>query len=78
MTATNDGLSFVLGPRKYAAKLASFDMPYYYYECAEGQHGFGTVPEQLALHDAIFYTYLAERLIPPRSDVGLRTRVRRR
>jgi prolyl oligopeptidase len=62
-TSTNDAATMVFGPRKYVAKLASLDMPYFYYESPEGGHSCGVTPQQVALCQALVYTYLAERLM---------------
>jgi prolyl oligopeptidase len=62
-TATTDDVVHPAMTRRYAAKLESLGMPFYFYESAEGGHGYGVTPEQLAVHDALVYTYLAERLL---------------
>jgi prolyl oligopeptidase len=61
MTSTNDSIP-AFEARKYVAKLASFSMPYFFYESPEGGHGFGVTPQQVALHDTLVYEYLAMRL----------------
>jgi prolyl oligopeptidase len=60
--ATSTDGAFTVFARKYAARLEHWNMPYFYYEAAEGGHGFGTTVEELATHDAIVFTYLAQRL----------------
>jgi hypothetical protein len=39
-------------------------MPFLFYEGKEGGHAFGLTVEELATHDALVYTYLAERSMP--------------
>jgi prolyl oligopeptidase len=63
MSATTDDVVPPAQPRRFAAKMESLEMPFLYYEAAEGGHGSGYAPETRAEFDAIFYTYLAERLM---------------
>lgn len=60
-TATDDDV-LPSQARKYAAKLAAFGMPFYYFETAGGRHALADTPQDAAYYDALVYTYLAERL----------------
>jgi prolyl oligopeptidase len=60
-TATDDTV-LPSAARKYAAKLASMEMPYYFYESAGGRHNLWDTPQDAAYYDALLYTYLAEEL----------------
>jgi prolyl oligopeptidase len=48
--------------RKFAAKLASMGVPYYYYEVTEGGHGAGATPVEQAKMRAREYTYFSRKL----------------
>lgn len=63
LTSTADDNVLPGGVRRYAAKMQSLNMPFFYYESSEGGHGGASTPEQRALADAILYTYLANRLM---------------
>jgi prolyl oligopeptidase len=60
-TATDDDV-LPSQARNYAAKLASFGMPYYYFETPGGRHALAETPQDAAYYDALVYTYLAEKL----------------
>jgi prolyl oligopeptidase len=60
-TATDDDV-LPSQARRYAATLASFGIPFYYFESAGGRHALGDTPQDVAYYDALLYTYLAERL----------------
>jgi prolyl oligopeptidase len=65
LTATNDQQVFPAGPRRFAAKMESLRLPFFFYEAPEGAHG-GAAPGvgQAAL-EALMYTYLARQLVVP-------------
>jgi prolyl oligopeptidase len=48
--------------RKFAAKLASMGVPYFYYEVIEGGHGAGSTPVEQAKMRAREYTYFSRKL----------------
>lgn len=48
--------------RKYAARLASMSMPFFFYENPEGGHAAWSTPPQRARYEALVYTYLWDRL----------------
>lgn len=48
--------------RRYAARLGSLGHSRFYFEPAEGGHGFGLTPDQIALHQALTYEYLHRQL----------------
>ena len=48
--------------RKFAAKLASMDVPYLYFEVIEGGHGAGATPDERAKMHAREYTYFSSKL----------------
>ena len=62
-SSTNDEIVQPGQPRRFAAKLESLQMPFFYYEAPDGGHGSGFTPEQRAEFDAIFYAYFAQHLM---------------
>jgi prolyl oligopeptidase len=48
--------------RKFAAKLAAMDVPYFYFEVIEGGHGAGATPVEQAKMRAREYTYFSRKL----------------
>jgi prolyl oligopeptidase len=64
MTTTSDDNVHPANARRFAARMADLNMPFLYYESAEGGHaGSGApTPEDRASHDALVYTYLARQL----------------
>jgi prolyl oligopeptidase len=48
--------------RKFAAKLGSMGVPYYYYEVTEGGHAYGATPAEQAKMRAREYTYFSAKL----------------
>jgi len=50
-------------PRRFAEKLRSLGIPFYFYENDEGGHGMYITPQDQAKYYALFYTYLARRLM---------------
>jgi prolyl oligopeptidase len=64
LTSTTDAQAHPGHARKFAAKMQSLKMPYYYYESREGGHAIATTPEGRAQLQALRFTYLANRLIP--------------
>jgi prolyl oligopeptidase len=48
--------------RKFAAKLASMGVPYFYFEVIEGGHGAGATPVERAKMHAREYTYFSNKL----------------
>ena len=49
--------------RKFAAKMAEFHEPYYFYEVIEGGHGSGADAKQTAHTDALNFIYLQQKLM---------------
>src|SRR6185437_3469336 len=49
--------------RKFAAKMASMNLPYMFYEVTEGGHGSGANLKQQAQTTALEFTYFAKRLM---------------
>jgi prolyl oligopeptidase len=48
--------------RKFAAKLSSMGIPYFYYEVIEGGHAYGATPVEQAKMRAREYTYFSRKL----------------
>jgi prolyl oligopeptidase len=65
MTSTTDDVVHPAMTRKYAAKMEALKMPFLYYESSEGGHGISATPKELAVRDALMYSYLADRLMGP-------------
>lgn len=62
ITTTGDDSVHPANARRFAAKLAMLNMPYFYYEFPKGGHFVPNNPEDQALFEAMMYTYLAQRL----------------
>ena len=62
-TSTADDRVHPAHARKAAARLAELGYPYLYYENIEGGHSAGANLNQVALTDALEYTYLSRRLM---------------
>ena len=62
-TTTKDDRVGPQHARKFAAKMAEFHEPYYFYEVIEGGHGSGADAKQTAHTDAMNYIYLKEKLM---------------
>lgn len=60
---TSDMNVFPAQPRRFAAKLESLGVPFFYYEAAEGGHSYGKTPEEVAHGVALTYVYFADRLM---------------
>ncbi|MDB5581649.1 MAG: peptidase prolyl oligopeptidase active site domain protein [Bradyrhizobium sp.] len=63
LTATNDTRLHPAQSRRFAARMESLGMPYFFYEHAEGGHGSGVTREQIADVMALKFTYLQQRLM---------------
>ena len=64
-TTTQDDRVGPQHARKFAARLAEFGIPYYFYEFTEGGHGADANLEELARTDALEYVYFARQLMDP-------------
>ncbi|HEY4129025.1 MAG TPA: prolyl oligopeptidase family serine peptidase, partial [Gemmatimonadaceae bacterium] len=53
--------------RKFAAKMASMNLPYMFYEVTEGGHGSGANLKEQAKTSALEFTYFAKRLMEDQS-----------
>ncbi|WP_007468882.1 prolyl oligopeptidase family serine peptidase [Segniliparus rugosus] len=62
-TTTKDDRVGPQHARKFAAKLASFGDPYFFYEVTEGGHGSGANIAQSAVTTALEYTYFQRQLM---------------
>ena len=62
-TTTKDDRVGPQHARKFAAKMAEYHEPYYFYEVIEGGHGSGADAKQTAHTDAMNYVYLQEKLM---------------
>ncbi|HEY4101833.1 MAG TPA: prolyl oligopeptidase family serine peptidase [Gemmatimonadales bacterium] len=62
-TTTKDDRVGPQHARKFAAKMASFGDPYFFYEVTEGGHGSGANLKEEAHTNALEYTYFASRLM---------------
>jgi len=62
-TTTKDDRVGPQHARKFAAKMAEFHEPYYFYEVIEGGHGSGADATQTAHTDAMNFIYLKEKLM---------------
>jgi len=62
-TTTRDDRVGPQHARKFAAKMAEFHEPYYFYEVIEGGHGSGADAKQTAHTDALNYIYLKQKLM---------------
>ena len=62
-TTTKDDRVGPQHARKYAARLAEYGIPYYYYEVIEGGHGSGANQKERAHTSALEYTYFTRQLM---------------
>ncbi|ADW70120.1 prolyl oligopeptidase family serine peptidase [Granulicella tundricola] len=62
-TTTKDDRVGPQHARKFAAKMAEFHEPFYFYEVIEGGHGSGADSKQTAHTDAMNFVYLKEKLM---------------
>jgi len=62
-TTTKDDRVGPQHARKFAARLAEYGIPYYYYEVIEGGHGAGANLREKAHTNAIEYVYFTRRLM---------------
>ncbi len=62
-TTTRDDRVGPQHARKFAAKMASLGLPYYYYESTEGGHAAGANLRETAIEQALEYTYLTEKIM---------------
>ena len=62
-TTTRDDRVGPQHARKFAAKMASLNLPYYYYESTEGGHAAGANLREKAIEQALEYTYLTEKIM---------------
>lgn len=63
VTSTTDEKAHPAFARKFGAKMEALGMPFLYYESAEGGHNVWSTPQQHAMYEALFYTYLAQQLM---------------
>jgi prolyl oligopeptidase len=63
VTSTQDISVYPAHARRFAAKLDSLGMPFYFYETAEGGHQVYATAQQEAEYEALLFTYLAKRLM---------------
>ena len=61
-TTTKDDRVGPAHARKFAAKLASLKIPYYFYEVTEGGHATGANIKERSYTSALIYTYFARQL----------------
>jgi prolyl oligopeptidase len=62
ITTNTDDEVYPWMARKFVAKMDSLGMPVYYYEGSQGGHYYGLTVEEVALHEAMVFTYFAQRL----------------
>ena len=62
-TTTKDDRVGPQHARKFAARLAEYGIPYYYYEVIEGGHGSGANQKERAHTNAVEYTYFTRQLM---------------
>ncbi len=62
-TTTKDDRVGPQHARKFAARLAEYGIPYYYYEVIEGGHGSGANLKERAHTNAVEYTYFTRQLM---------------
>jgi prolyl oligopeptidase len=67
LTATDDQNVYPAQPRRFAAKMDELGMPFLYHESAEGGHAAAPDGPERARLEAWMYTYLARRLIDPKT-----------
>ncbi|MGQ0836728.1 MAG: prolyl oligopeptidase family serine peptidase [Gammaproteobacteria bacterium] len=63
VTSSKDDRVHPAHARKFAARMASLGMPYYYYENIDGGHSAAANQREKAKRQALEFTYLARRLI---------------
>jgi prolyl oligopeptidase len=63
-TTTKDDRVGPQHARKFAAKLASLGIPYFFYEVTEGGHGAGANIKERSFTTALEYTYFTRKLMP--------------
>lgn len=63
LTSATDGHVFPAQPRRFAAKMQSLNMPFWFYETADGGHAMASTPEDQARIEAMVYTFLAQELL---------------
>jgi len=63
VTSTKDDRVHPAHARKYAARLESLQMPFFYYENVDGGHSAGANLRDHAKRQALEFTYLAQRLM---------------
>jgi prolyl oligopeptidase len=62
-TTTKDDRVGPVHARKFAARMAEFNKPFFYDEIIEGGHGAGADLKEEAQTDAVVYTYLTRKLM---------------
>ncbi len=62
-TTTKDDRVGPQHARKFAARMAEYGLPYYYYEVIEGGHGAGANLKETAHTNALEYTYFTRQLM---------------
>lgn len=62
-TTTKDDRVGPQHARKFAARMAEYGIPYYFYEVTEGGHSAGANLKQQAFTSALEYTYFARQLV---------------
>ena len=67
LTSTTDETVHPAQPRRFAAKMESLGLPFFFYESSEGGHAIASTPEQRAQLDALVYTYFARQIMEPGS-----------
>jgi prolyl oligopeptidase len=63
ITSAKDDRVHPAQARRFAAKMESLGLSFFYYETAEGGHAAATGPVDRAKLDAAIFTYLAQRLM---------------
>jgi prolyl oligopeptidase len=63
-TTTKDDRVGPQHARKFAARLAEYKKPYFFYEATEGGHSAGVNAEEKAREQALEFTYLVRKLMP--------------
>ena len=71
-TTTKDDRVGPQHARKFAARLAEYGIPYYFYEVTEGGHGAGANLQETARTRALTYTYFMRRLMAGATTEGSR------
>jgi prolyl oligopeptidase len=65
LTSTTDETVHPAQPRRFAAKMESLGLPFFFYESSEGGHAIASTLEQRAQLDALVYTYFARQIMEP-------------